>query len=384
MKILCEKKALQEVLSVVSQAVSPKSTNPCLEGVLLSCGEQTLTVTGYNIELGMVKSIPITDGEEGQIVLNAPLFLSIVSKMSNGVIQIAVDDRLKTTVSCGDAIFTIMGLDPADYPALPEVPTLPECSAGQQVSLEPALLANMIAGTLFAVAQNDQTPVYLGSLCSLCDGVFTMVSLDGYRLALRRESIDIEGSPDSLSFIVPGKTLAELQKLLHKWGKANPDSETTVTLSLSPKHITFSFMGYAVISRLIEGDFIDYEQIIPSESNMKTAILVSTADFSERLGRVSILINERMKSPLVCHIREDILSLTCETPIGKAEDGCPIVLHGEELSIRFNNRYMQDAIRAADCNQVRIQFQDALSPIKILPSDPEDHSFLFLVLPVRS
>lgn len=379
MKFQCDQKLLQEVLLVVSMAVSPKSTLPCLEGILLRCDAttQTLTLTGYNLDLGITHSIPVSQATSGAVVLPATLLSNMISKLRGGMVTFEVDERSQTIVSNGGATFTVLGLPADDFPELPTI------SQSQQFSLEAEMLAGMISKTLFAVAVTDQNPVYMGSLCTLSDGIFSMVSVDGYRLAIRKEPVSLtENAPLDLSFIVPGKTLGELQKLLHKWSAAQEEPPLRVAISLSAKHIVFSCMGYEIISRLIEGTFLDYQKTIPDQAT--TTLTLSAREFLDALGRVSIVINERAKSPVVCRIEAGQVLLSCETPMGQAQDACVASCLGDPLTISFNHRYLQDAIKAAGCDQVTAQLSGPFSPIKIVPPDPTDDSFLFLVLPVRA
>lgn len=379
MKFQCHQALLQEVLQVVSMAASQKSALPCLEGILLGCNADTstLTLTGYNLELGITRSIAVTDAVSGAMVLPATLLSNIIAKVRGELVEVRVDHRTQTIVTSGGATFTILGYPPDDFPALPEI------SMSQPFSLDAEMLSEMISTTLFAVAVSDQNPVYMGSLCTLSDGIFSMASVDGYRLALRKEPVSLtDGTTAQASFIVPGKTLGELQKLLHKWSAAHTDSPLRVTVSYAQKHIVFCCMEYKIVSRLIEGTFLDYEKTIPQDATTK--VTISTRDVLDALGRVSIVINDRAKSPVQCELTDTSLRLFCQTAMGNAEDTCDISMQGDPLTISFNHRYMQDAIKASGRDELAVHFSGPFSPIKVTATDSEDTSFLYLILPVRS
>ena len=367
MKFSCEKTLLCEAINNVLPAVSAKSTLVALEGILVHCKNGILRLTSYNLELGISKNISVNEEEEGAVILNASLLSNIVNKMPNGIVSINCDEKLLTVISCADVEFTILGIDAMEFPDIPSVEN------GTTFSLSSFLLRNMISQTLFAVAQNDQNPVHTGSLFDIADGVLNVVSVDGYRLAMRTEKINIE---DTLKFVVPGKTLGEIVKLLSKLSAE--DDEEQVEISVSSKHICFSAGGYVMVSRLLEGEFINYRNAIPKES--LTNVVIETKPFLDSIGRASIIINERAKSHIRCTFLENEVKLFCETPLGKINDTVPASCDGPEVVIGFNNRYMADALKASECEKLKIEMNGPISPMKLVPLD--DDSFLFLVLPV--
>ncbi|MGI5959706.1 MAG: DNA polymerase III subunit beta [Massiliimalia sp.] len=367
MKFSCDKAALSETINNVILAVASKSTMLSLEGILMKCEGAVLTLTGYNLELGIIKSIPVKGEEDGEIVLNASLLSNIVNKMPAGEISFSSDQRLLTIIRCNDAEFTILGLSAEDYPEIPVINNEKELTLPQDV------FRNMIGQTLFAVAQTEQTPIYTGSLFDVEPGLLSVVSVDGYRLAMRKEAIE---NQDTYQFVVPGKTLNEVQKLLAKF---NGEQENQVSLRVSNKHIIFEVGGYSVISRLLEGEFLDYRNAIPKES--KTKVTANTREFLGSINRASIIINDRAKSPIRCEFSGGVVRLNCETTLGKVQDSFQAEMEGADVKIGFNNKYMSDALKASECDEVLIEMNGPLSPMKVLPL--EGDSFLFLVLPVR-
>lgn len=362
MKIICNRNDLSEALGNVTRAVAAKSTHPAMEGVLLRAEGGALSLVCYNMEMGILTSMEARIAEEGAVVLNARLFFDIVRRLSSETIEIACDERCQTEVRGGAAEYRIVGIDADEFPQLPEV------DGSASISFKEDTLKSMIDQTLFAVAVNDFKPVHTGSKFIFANGEATLVSVDGFRLAIRKEPTDC---PDELSFIVPGKTLGEVSKLLGGEGSA--------TLELSGKHIIFRIGGYSVISRLLEGDFIDFRSSIPQAS--ATVVTVGVREMLESIERTSLLISERLKSPIRLSVLKDEIRLSCATALGRVNDAVPCEMQGEEVEMGFNNRYLLEALRATGCDKVRVVINNPLSPVKILPM--EGDSFLFLVLPVR-
>lgn len=366
MKLLCEKALLVSALSNVTRAVSSKSPIMALEGILLCAKEGRLTLTGYDLEMGIVTYIEADVQEEGKIVLPARLLFDMVRGIPNEQVLIESDDRFMTNIWGGAAKYSVLGIDPDDYPELPSV------SEGETVSIPQETLKSMISQTLFAIAVSDSKPVHKGSLFDIRDGVLNLVSVDGYRLAVRQEKISSE---NDMEFIVPGKTLAEVSKLIKEDKEDAPEAE----LLLSRQHIIFKIDRYHVISRLLEGEFLDYRAAIPSGES--SVAVVSVKELIESVERTSLLISDKLRSPLRISFQKDHIEINCTTTIGKAQDSCGCTLTGSELEMGFNNRYLLDALKATGCEQVRLLLGGPLSPIRIVPM--EDESFLFLVLPVR-
>lgn len=368
MKFSCEKNILCEAINNVLPAVSSKTTLIALEGILMRCRRNELSLTGYNLELGITKTIAVNGMEDGEVVLNASLLSSIINRMPSGIVSLSADEKLLTVIECSNVEFTILGLDAGEYPDMPTI-------TGEKVfELSHFLLKNMISQTLFAVAQTDQNPVHTGSLFDIENGMLNVVSVDGYRLAMRSEKVNVS---ENFKFVVPGKTLSEIVKLLSRL--VLDDEEEKIRICVSSKHISFCVSGYVLISRLLEGDFLDYRNAIPSESS--THVTVETRSFLDSINRASIIINERAKSPIRCTFADNAIRIFCETALGKINDSISCSMEGPEVRIGFNNKYMADALKASECDRLKIQINGPISPMKLVPED--DDSFLFLVLPVR-
>ncbi len=363
MKFTVNKSDIVEAVSNIQRAVSTKTTIPALECVLLTASEESLELCAYDLELGITTVIPARVEEPGKTALAARIFSEIVRKTPDETITVSVDEKNMASLESGRSQFSIIA-NPAE-----EFPELPKLSDSTLIRLPSKVLKSMIRQTLFAVAESDAKPIHQGSQFHIENGVLDVVSVDGYRLAKRSEPIDFK---EDMSFVVPGKTLGEILRLLK-------DTDDSVELSAGRRHILFKIENYTVISSLLEGEFLNYKAAIPPDS--KTEVIAKTREVMESVERVSLLITDRLKSPVRCIFEDNEIKLLCTTTMGRASDQVPVEITGENVEIGFNNRYLLDALRNTECDEVRIQLGGPLSPMKIVPK--EGDSFLFLVLPVR-
>ncbi|MCI8602085.1 MAG: DNA polymerase III subunit beta [Oscillospiraceae bacterium] len=367
MKFTCDKAALSEAVTSVSPAVSQKSTVLALECILLRCKGSVLSVIGYNLELGITKDLQIEGQEDGEIILNSRLFSEIIRQMPNGELSFATDEKLMTVIQSGGAKFTILGMNADEYPELPII------DQESSFSINGKTLRSMISETLFAISQESTTPVLTGALFEGKGGVLHLVSVDGKRLALRREPIDFA---EDFRFVVPGRTLNELLKLIGRLASGDDD---LVQLNVGSRHIIFECGGYQLISRLLEGEFINYNSAIPSDGKLR--VRVNVRAFFDVVSRASIIINEKVKNPIRAVFGDGQIQVSCETSLGKVSDSIPADVTGDGLQIGFNNRFMLDALKASVSDEVILEMSTPLSPIKVLPLEGEH--FVFLVMPMR-
>ncbi|MBQ4261822.1 MAG: DNA polymerase III subunit beta [Ruminococcus sp.] len=363
MKISCLRTDLQSAVSIVSRAVATKSTIPAMEGVLIKAYSDKLNISGYNLEIGITTEIEATIAEEGEIVISAKLFLDIVRNLPEEILTVETDDKLTVYINCGDADYKIMGMSSMEYP---DLPTFEQTDA---ITLGSKTLREMIRQTVYATSENMAKPIYTGSLFEIENSVLTIVAIDGYRMAIRRENVE---SQSSTSFVVPGKTQLEILKLLS-------DDEEPVDIIIGQRHITFKVKNYRVISRLLEGIFIDYKSTIPQTE--KTEVVINTRRLINSVERMSLMNNDRMQSPVRCKVLGDQIKFSCASAVGSANDSIRIPIIGEQVEIGFNNRYMLDALKNTDCDEVKIVLNGTISPIVIKPVQGD--SFLFIVVPMR-
>ncbi|MEG1781875.1 MAG: DNA polymerase III subunit beta [Oscillospiraceae bacterium] len=363
MKIVCNTNELNEAIQTVSRAVATKSNLASVEGILFVAEKGTLTLTGYDFEMGIKTTFECDILVEGDVVLSAQLLGNIVRKVSSPIISIECDEKMNCIIKSGMTEYNIKGIDSSDYPDFPSP------SLENNVNMENSLFSEMVDYVIYAVSQDDKRPAHTGVLIKLADNHLTMVALDGYRLAICERNVDFEGE---FSIIVPAKVMNEVRKIVgEKDGK--------LTIFASKRYVLFNAGEFIVLSRLLEGDFLDYKKALPS-SHITSAV-VNTKQFSDAVERVSLIITERLKNPLKLEVEENNLSVKCSTELGTVYDEISIEQDGEDLEIGFNNRYILDALKASKKEELIFEFSGPLSPCKILPKEGED--FIYLVLPVR-
>lgn len=365
MKFSCEKALLQAAISTTSRAVSPKSSIPALEGILLEAGSD-LRLTGYNLETGIRTIVPADIREEGTLVLGARLFGEIVRKLPDDIVTFQSENYM-VNIKCGMSEFNILGTDPEEFPELPTV------EYQNSLILPQSRLKAMISQTLFAVSDNESRPIHTGSLFEVDSEGLTIVSVDGYRLALRHESIDKKEGAETFSFVVPGAALSEVEKICS-------DVDEPASVTQGARHVMFKVGDTMLVSRRLEGEFLAYRQAIPHNNTIHvegdTRALLSSID------RVSLIISDKLKGPLRCVFDSNLLKISTKTAIGDAYDECPLSGDGGGLEIGFNNKYLMDALKAAPADKVRLELTTGVSPCVILPTEGEEN-FLYMVLPVR-
>ena len=365
MKFSCEKALLQNAINVASRAVAPKSSIPALEGLLLHADSE-LTVSGYDMKTGIRTRVSADVTEGGDIVLNARLFGDIIRRMPDDVVTFTADDKMMVHLSCGDADFDILGLSAADYPDMPEV------EDEYSVSIQQKVLRAMIEEVAFAVSTNESRPVHTGALFEIADAGLTMVAVDGFRLAVRREPLEkIEGG--SFSFVAPGGALNEVKSICG-------DTDDLAAVTLGKRHILFEVGSTELICRRLEGEFLDYKNAIPRKNPI--TVIAETKALINSIDRVSVVISEKLKSPVRCVFDHDKVYLSAKTGNGEAKDVCRLSGDGNGLEIGFNNRYLMEALRYAPADTVKIELNTGVSPAIIVPTEGEEN-FLYMVLPVR-
>ncbi|MGI5934463.1 MAG: DNA polymerase III subunit beta [Lawsonibacter sp.] len=364
MKFSCEKALLSAAVATTSRAVAVKSSIPAMEGILIEA-DTRLRLTGYNLETGIQAVVPAEIQEPGSLVLSARLFGEIIRKMPDDVVVFTANNYM-VNIKCGLSEFNILGTDPEEFPELPTV------DQQNSLTMEQSALRSMIAQTLFAVSDNESRPIHTGSLFEVDQTGLTIVSVDGYRLALRREPVEKTEGAETFSFVVPGSALSEVEKIC--------SGEGPVTVNQGARHILFQTGETVLVCRRLEGEFLAYRNAIPRNNPIHVECDARTLLAS--IDRVSLIISEKLKSPLRCVFGDGLVSITTKTGIGDAADQCPITGDGQELEIGFNNKYLMDALKAAPADRLRLEFSSGVAPCVILPAEGEEN-FIYMVLPVR-
>lgn len=359
MKIITLKSDLAEAVANVQKAVANKAVIPALEGILIKTTNNAIQLLGYDMEIGITTEINAKVIEQGGIVVKAKLLADMVKKLPEEQVTIEANDKGIVHIQSGSAEYDVVGISTSEYPDLPAL------DEKENIHIDGELLKEMIRQTVYAVSDNMQKPTYTGSLFRFNNKEITIVAIDGYRMSVRKE--DIAEDYDT-EFIVPKKTQQELLKLI----------ESEVNISIGLRYISFDLGDYKVISRLIEGVFLNYKQIIPKE--FKTVAKVKTQDIINAVDRMSLLCGDKIQSPVKATVTDNI-EFSCESTIGKATETVSPVIEGESVTVGFNNRYMIEALKNIDSDEVEMKLSGEISPIVITPLNSK--SSISLVVPMR-
>lgn len=366
MKFTCEKYLLQNAINIASHAAAAKSTIPSLEGLLIEAMDDCVIISGYDLKTGIRTKIQADVPDGGSVVLNARLFGDIVRRLSDDFVTFQSNDQLNVTLTCGMSVFDLIGSSAEDYPEMPSI------DYQSSVFIPQNLMRSIISETKFAISDNESRPIHTGSLFEIDNNLITVVSVDGYRLAMRREPLE-NADMGKCSFVVPGTALTEVEKI-------SGDTEEPLKLTLGSRHILFTIGDTELISRRLEGEFLNYRQAIPQ--NATYTVEVDRVDFMNSIERVSLIINDRLKSPVRCVFSDGKIKMNTVTALGRATDECEMKGTANELEIGFNNRYLHDALKAAPADTLRVLLSSGISPCVIIPADGAQN-FLYMILPVR-
>lgn len=364
MKIICNTSILAEAVMNVQKAVMTKTAMPILEGILFTADEKGVKLTGYDLEIGIETTIEADVIEEGSVIINAKTFCDIIRHIPYDKIIFETDDKLQCKIYCGDIEYYMTGISPKDYPELPVIIN------GKDIDISQKILKDMIKKTIFSVAVNDVRVIHKGIKFEIKPGEIRLVAIDSHRIAIRKEFIEYNG--EELSFVVPAKTMGEIMKLI-------PEGDGFIKIGLGRRHILFEINGYTIISRLLEGEFMKYESIIPT--NYNTVVRTKSKEMISSVERVALIITDRFKAPLKLEFRENELKISTATALGTANDKLEVSVDGNDIEIGIQSRYILDALRAGEEEEILIGMVSPTNPVCIIPTTGE--SFLYLILPVR-
>ncbi|KMT21740.1 DNA polymerase III subunit beta [Clostridium cylindrosporum] len=360
----CKKEILQEGINIASRAASNKTTYPILEGILIRAIDGKVILTATDLDFGIETNIDAQVTEPGTIVINSKLFQDLIRKLPNEDITLRVSDR-NVNISCKNSEFNIVGTSPEDFPSLPLI------NENTMYELSEDILKNMIKQTIFAVAQDETRPIFTGILFEVKESMLSFVALDGYRLSIKKERLD--GASD-INAVIPGKALSEISKILDIKGEK-------VKITFTPNHILFNLEGTKVISRLLEGDFINYRQIIPDEYSLK--VNVDRGELLHSIERASLLSREGKTNLIRFDIKDNSIIITSNSQLGNVCEKVDVETQGDDIKIAFNAKYFLDALRIIEADNIILELSTSVSPCIVKKCDNEDEDFIYLVLPVR-
>lgn len=363
MKVICSKENLLEGINIVQKAVSTKTTLQILEGILLEAEDQ-LKLTGNDLEIGIECLVEADIRDKGTIVLNSKMFGDIIRKLPDSEVLIEVKQNNTVIIECEKSHFELKGLPSSGFPALPTIEKQNSFDISQK------LLRDMIKQTIFAISLDENRPTLTGSLFEYDGKILTIVSIDGFRLALRKG--EISGGEEPFSVIIPGKTLNEISKILQA-----VDENTVV--STSKNQILFDLGNCKIVSRLLEGEFMNYKNVIPSEFGTKAQ--VDAKDLTSSFERASLITMDEKKYPVKLTLDDESIIISSNTELGAVREEIKVELTGNRLEVGFNPKFFIDALKAVDEESININFTSSIGPCTITSISGDN--FIYMILPVR-
>jgi len=364
MRFTCLVSDLVAALNVVTRAIAARSTVQIMEGVLMVSCPEGIRLTCTDLALGIETHVDAQIAKEGSVVLPGKLLAEIVRKLPEGQMEISVSEENVASIKCAGSRTTLTGLLADEFPALPEV------GESKTIFMPQSVLREMIQRTTFAIATDETRPILTGCLMEAEGEEMSIVALDGFRLALRKENFGRE--LPTLTAVVPGKALNEIARVLS-------DTDAMVTLSWGVSHLMADIEQTRIVARLLEGEFIRYKQILPSE--WQTRIAISKNDMEAALDRASLMAREGKNNLVKLHIEEGTLLITSNAELGDVREEIVIEFQGRELDIAFNVRYIADTLRAIEDENIVLKFNSNVSPCVLCPTFGD--KFTYLALPVR-
>ena len=364
MKLVCSKANLLNGVQIVSKAVPNKTTMSILECILVDASKGVITLTANDMELGIETTIDGDILEKGIIALDAKIFLEIVRKLPDSDITIETDSSYKTTITCEKAKFNIIGKSGEDFSYLPVI------ERDDQIIISQFTLKEVVRQTIFSISDNDNNKLMTGELFDINGDEFKVVSLDGHRISIRK--IQLKNSYAPKKVVVPGKTLSEVSKILPG------DADSDVTISFTSKHIVFEFGNTTVVSRLIEGEYFKIDQMLSSD--YETKVKINKKELLNCIDRATLLVKEGDKKPIIINITDSGMELKINSILGSMKEDIDIEKQGKDLMIGFNPKFLIDALRVIDDEEVELYMVNPKAPCFI--KNPEE-SYIYLILPVN-
>ena len=364
MKIVCTKSNLLNGVQIVSKAVPSKTTMSILECILIDSRNGEIKLTANDMELGIETIIEGEILEKGMIALDAKIFLEIVRKLPDNEIVIETDGFYKTSITCEKAKFNIIGKSGEDFSYLPEIEKI------DHVMVSQFTLKEVIRQTIFSISDNDNNKLMTGELFEINNNTLKVVSLDGHRISIRK--IDLKNHYDNKKVVVPGKTLSEISKILPG------DMDKDVNIFFTDKHILFEFEQTVVVSRLIEGEYFNIDQMLSSD--YETKVKINKKELLSCIDRATLLVKEGDKKPVIINITDNCMQLKMNSTVGSMDEEIDITKEGKDLMIGFNPKFLIDALRVIEDEEVDLYMVNPKAPCFIRNAE---ESYIYLILPVN-
>ena len=364
MKLVCSKSKLLSGVQIVSKAVPNKTTMSILECILIDATEGQIKLIANDMELGIETIIEGEIIEKGQIALDAKIFLEIMRKLPDNDVTITTDNSYKTNITCEKAKFTIIGKSGEDFSYLPSIERI------DSIIISQFTLKEVVRQTIFSIADNDNNKLMTGELFEINGDTLKVVSLDGHRISIR--NIELKNHYPSRKVVVPGKTLNEVSKIL------SGDADKDVSIFFTGKHIVFEFDNTTVVSRLIEGEYFKIDQMLSSD--YETKVTINKKELLECIDRATLLIKEGDKKPIIINIIDGMMELKINSTVGSMNEEIDITKQGKDLMIGFNPKFMIDALKVIDDEEIYMYLMNPKAPCFIRD---EKESYTYIILPVN-
>ena len=368
-KFLSDRKTLLSLIQPALAATSNKNTLPALEGLLFRLEGSMLTVCGYDLEKGVRVQGTVHPIEDGAVILNAQKVAAIIKNFPDYDISFEATENNLVKISCDQSDFMIHGLTAEAFPNMPDL------GGDKSFCISRSILKEMIGSTIFAVSQTDIRPILTGEFFRVSNRSLTMVALDNYRMALREEKECVFDNNGEFSFVVPGKALNELARILD-------DSDEMIRVEFTAKYVIFKMDNIILFSRLLEGEFMDYQRAIPAQS--KITVHLNREAFENAVSRASLLVDEKMKTPIRCTFTDGNLVVACSTQYGKVNDSLQIEKEGDDIEIGFNHRYLLDVLHICRDERLKLSLSTPFMSMMVeAEKEPETGKYIYLVLPLK-
>ena len=368
MKIVCYKDTILKAINSVVKGVASKTTMPILEGILIQTNDNEIKLTTYDLEIGIEYVMECEVKEQGSTVVNAIMFSEIIRKLPDTEIHISLNDKNLLEIECEGSLYKLATMNPEEFPELPKI------EVENSIEIEQNILKNMIRKTIFAVSTEESRPIFTGCLFEIENNQLTVVSVDGFRLALR--TIFLNKQSNNFKAVIPGKTLNEVNKII-------TDSFDTVKIGVAKNQALFEMDNCKLVTRILDGEFLNYKNVIPN--NWETRIKVNKNSIQNSFERISLIssssVEKEKKYPVKVQVDIGKIIISCTNQTGDAKEELFVSTEGKNLEAGFNPKYFLDSLKAIDDEEVFIEFGSSISPCLI--KSIENNDYTYMILPIR-
>lgn len=368
MQIVCYKDTILKAINSVVKGVASKTTMPILEGILIQTNDNEIKLTTYDLEIGIEYVMECEVKEQGSTVVNAIMFSEIIRKLPDTEIHISINEKNLLEIECEGSLYKLATMNPEEFPELPKI------EVENSIEIDQSVLKNMIRKTIFAVSTEESRPIFTGCLFEVENNKLTLVSVDGFRLALR--SIYLNKQSNDFQAVIPGKTLNEVNKII-------ADSFEPIKIGVAKNQALFEMENCKVVTRVLDGEFLNYKNVIPS--NWETRVKVNKNNIQNSFERISLIsastVEKEKKYPVKVQVDIGKVIISCTNQTGDAKEELYVSTEGKNLEAGFNPKYFLDSLKVIEDEEVYIEFGSSISPCLIKSSENNDYTYM--ILPIR-